>query len=1079
MTHKPLLSIKVVSKAVSEILGPVPDDHLSIIKDWQEKTKFGSSETNLDGSFITGFLCPLLGYAESNATGKWTIQKNTAIAGTGNVDVGIGHFTSDGKASLVAPFELKGPKTKDLDAIMPGRHKTPVQQAWEYAMDTKGAQWVLVSNMTEIRLYAVGYGRQAYEIFKLNELHQPKDYARFKLLLGAPALLGGGAASLLKLSETADKDITNRLYRDYKALRSNLIQGLQKHNVSLSVEDAIQYAQTILDRVLFIAFAEDTRLLPQRSLADAFEVKDDYSEATIWERFVKLFSWVDKGFPKRNIPPYNGGLFRQDEAIDALTVPDKLCEGFKKLGEYDFASEISVNILGHIFEQSITDLEEIKAQLENAEYDTKQGKRKKDGVFYTPDFITRYIVEQAVGGWLDERRTEFGFYDLPELDPEKDYPNLIMGKKKQSTGKVSLTPNAKKHLAYWQAYKTALASIKVLDPACGSGAFLVQTFDYLLEEGQRVNAEIARLQGGIEDILERLDTSILKNNLFGVDLNPESVEITKLSLWLKTASSREKLTYLDDNIKCGNSIVGDSKFAGAAALNWHDSFKSIFAAGGFDVVVGNPPYVRSELFSKDKPYLQENYTTYDGAADLYVYFYEKGVDLLKAGGLLGYISNSTFFKTGYGVTLRTYLSQHVSLKRLVDFGDRQVFEGATTYPAIVILKKVVPAAGSKIAFTKVTDAKVNFATLEAQAATMLQTNLGQTSWHLESVSSATLRKKIVGDHKTLLEQYSHPLYGIKTGLNSAFIIGQTKRDQLVKADPSVAAVIKPFLEGKDLQKWHTENRDLHLILFEKGWTKQNSGLTDETAAWNWLQQKHPGVTSHLATFAEKAKTRGDKGDFWWELRACAYYPQFDTPKVIYPDIAADNQFSLDTKSCVFTNTAYMVPNADWFLLAVLNSKVSWFFWSGQSAILRGGFLRFFSQNVEPTPIPHASETQRADLGKLAEQCQQAAEARYKAQQDVVKRIPDLALNPTTAKLTTKLQAWWEMDFVAFQTEVKKAFKQGIPVSERSQWQTFLEEHRKLIEALSAKISNYEGEINKQVYALFNLSADEIAVIEGQ
>ena len=167
------------------------------------------------------------------------------------------------------------------------------------------------------------------------------------------------AAALLKASEQADKDITNRLYRDYKALRSELIHGLQQHNKGLAVEDSIRYAQTILDRVLFIAFAEDTHLLPARSIADAYEAQDDYSDLTVWERFVALFNWVDKGFPKRKIPPYNGGLFKRNPAIDKLNVPDELCEGFKKLGGYDFASEISVNILGHIFEQSITDLEEL------------------------------------------------------------------------------------------------------------------------------------------------------------------------------------------------------------------------------------------------------------------------------------------------------------------------------------------------------------------------------------------------------------------------------------------------------------------------------------------------------------------------------------------------------------------------------------------------------------------------------------------------------------------------------------------------------------------------------------------------
>ena len=133
-----------------------------------------------------------------------------------------------------------------------------------------------------------------------------------------------------------------------------------------------------------------------------------------------------------------------------------------------------------------------------------------------------------------------------------------------------------------------------------------------------------------------LDKTILSNNLFGVDLSPESVEITKLSLWLKTATQGKTLTYLDDNIKIGNSIINDAKITDLPFI-WESEFPQIFAEGGFDVVIGNPPYIRQELLSPFKPYLQENYQTYDGVADIYIYFYEKGLNLLKPEGILAYI----------------------------------------------------------------------------------------------------------------------------------------------------------------------------------------------------------------------------------------------------------------------------------------------------------------------------------------------------------------------------------------------------------------------------------------------------------
>jgi len=1065
MSQKRLFSQKVITKACEGFASAIPAEHLKIIEDWQTKTSFGGKETHLDGLYISQFLCGLLGYEETNASEQWTIQKNTKI-GTGNVDAAIGYFKPQGQMEIKAPFELKGPDTKDLDAIMPGRHKSPVQQAWEYAMDAKGVEWVLVSNMLEIRLYAFGYGRQAYEVFYLKDLNKPEEYHKFQLLLSKTNLLGGKSFELLKLSEQADKDITNQLYKDYKTLRNNLIHGLRQHNSTLNAEDAVQYAQTILDRVLFIAFAEDTALLPENSLRDAYTTTNDYIKQSSWERFVKLFGWVDKGFPERKIPPYNGGLFKKNTAIDKLTVPDEICQGFEKIGAYDFASEISVNILGHIFEQSITDLEEIKASLEETDFDAKKGKRKKDGVFYTPDYITRYIVEQAVGGWLEERRIELGFYKLPELDPDKDYAVIKtnMSKKAKKSTSTTLTPKAKKYIAYWKAYKKALSNIKVLDPACGSGAFLVQAFDYLKEEGQRINAELAQLQGGMEDIFERLDTSILKNNLYGVDLNPESVEITKLSLWLKTANSGEKLTYLDDNIQCGNSIISDPQFAGDAAFNWKESFSTIMQKGGFDVVVGNPPYVRMEHLKPVKPYLEKNYITASDRADLFVYFYEQGIKILKPSGWLGYISNNTFFKTGAGQNLREFLLKNVSLERIVDFGDTQIFEGATTYPAIMLMTKGSPNKKHEISFTTVTDDAVNFSTLEEPAPTYKQADLGSDSWQLEANDIAAIRQKIISKHKMLKEVYGSPMYGIKTGCNEAFVIDQATRDSIVSADSKAADLIKPFLEGKDFHKWYLSSRKLFLINIPK-----DSILIDS----------YPSIKSHLLNFKKTLSNRATKQN-WYELQQAqlAYQPYMNKPKIIYGHFCPEPLFSIDVKGFFSNNKSYFIPVEDWYLLALLSSKSLWLVFTGMTTAVKGGYYEATAQHIEKLPIPKAKPEQKAALGELAKDCQTAAEARYTTQQAVIQRIPDLAPDAATAKLNKKLQHWWELDFPAFRTEIKKVFKQDIPLADRSDWEKFLNTHRQQITDYTNQINQLEAQINQQVYTLFGLTNDEIAVIEG-
>ena len=388
----PLFHHRVISKHLKHIQA-VDARCGSILETWAENLERGiyDSETQNDGEFIQRILIDILGYVGSSDGKKWTVAKNQPV-GKGNVDVALGHFTAD-NASILAPLELKGAKTRDLDAIMAGRNKTPVQQAWEYAMDAKGAQWVLVSNYREIRLYAVGYGRKEYESFDLSNLRKPEHYARFMLLLSAQNLLEGKTLSLLKESEQAEKDITDQLYADYKILRRRLIDTISKDNPEKDPLDVIRYTQTILDRILFVAFAEDKGLLPDKTLAKAYETQNLFSPQPVWENFKGLFQAINKGNAALNIPGYNGGLFADDPDLNNLKISNELCESFKKIGDYDFDSDVSVNILGHIFEQSISDLEELKAETEGAdtEFDKKKSKRKKDGIFYTPAYITRYI----------------------------------------------------------------------------------------------------------------------------------------------------------------------------------------------------------------------------------------------------------------------------------------------------------------------------------------------------------------------------------------------------------------------------------------------------------------------------------------------------------------------------------------------------------------------------------------------------------------------------------------------------------------------------------------------------------------
>ena len=552
-----LFNQKVLKRVI--VPAPLPGEHLSTLGMWAEMIQTDRisalKETALRGQFISKIVEGVLGYKGASSGSEYTVSEEQPIL-RGSVDLALGRFGA-GQTKIVAPFELKGAKTENLDAIMPGRHKTPVQQAWEYATNVRGVKWVIVSNMTELRLYGFGEGTQIFEPFDLAKLTEPFEYARFMLLLSAGNLLTGRTDELLKESHREDKDITDALYADYKELRKTLISSVRHEIPTVDGLAAIATAQTILDRVLFTAFAEDTGLLPQHILETAFEHSDPFNPRPVWDNFKGLFSSIDKGNKVISVPPYNGGLFAPDPIIDRLTIPDSVCEKFKDIGAYDFNSEVSVTVLGRIFEQSITDVERLKAEVRGEEIEPEKksgttGRRKRDGVVYTPDYIARFIVSQTLSVHLGEI---FSSIIMEYSQKGASLANYEAIKWRRKTAEREA----------WETYRDRLKRLRIVDPACGSGVFLVMAFDYMKAELLRVNEkikELSRQDKHYGDLLNYVpDSEILTNNLFGVDVNAESVEIAKLSLWIKTARRGKVLDSLDANLRVGDSLIEDSNFA--------------------------------------------------------------------------------------------------------------------------------------------------------------------------------------------------------------------------------------------------------------------------------------------------------------------------------------------------------------------------------------------------------------------------------------------------------------------------------------------------------------------------------------
>jgi type I restriction-modification system DNA methylase subunit len=383
-------------------------------------------------------------------------------------------------------------------------------------------------------------------------------------------------------------------------------------------------------------------------------------------------------------------------------------------------------------------------------------RRRKEGTFYTPPFITRYIVEQALGGVLDERFDELR--SAQQMAARGAAKTALADPRVYELDKLT-KPARAALIKFWEAWQDELTTIRLLDPACGSGAFLVEAFDQLHAAYERSNDRLAELRG--HRTLFDLDKRILENNLYGVDLNEEAVEICRLSLWIKTAARGKPLTSLDHPIRVGNSIVADAAVH-PKALDWQAAFPEVFGnsppskggvgggipEAGFDVVVGNPPYVRQEMLSDYKPYLQANYEAYHGMADLYVYFYELGLRVLKPGGLLSFIVTNKWMKSGYGEPLRRYFGEQAWIESVVDFGHaKQIFEDADVFPSIIVArrptKKPKPTTARLCTIPReqlrIDDLSRQ---IEAEGVELPLSQLGADVWQLEPGSVTALLSKI-------------------------------------------------------------------------------------------------------------------------------------------------------------------------------------------------------------------------------------------------------------------------------------------------------------------------------------------------
>ena len=863
----------------------------------------------------------------------------------------------------------------------------------------------------------------------------PTNWPELEGIFSKKAVLQGSfdkyaeSSKLKKGTATVDE----KFLKEIESWRSELAHKIALRNSKLTTRELNFAVQRTIDRIIFLRICED------RGMEQYGKLQSLLNGVNVYKRLFQLFQQADDR--------YNSGLFHFSRERDRQEEPDNLTpflniddEPIKDIinrlyypeSPYEF-SVLSADILGQVYEQFLGKVIRL-TEGHHAKIEEKPEVRKAGGIYYTPTYIVDYIVKNTVGrllGQAYESPPDKG--DKGGLSPSLDagtHPKdgsgqgaglsaqagipslnspLIRGAGGVSSssaggpeGRVKGGKTNKKPITPKDASK-----LRILDPACGSGSFLIGAYQYLLDwhldwyvkDGAEKYTKAARpilyqaggTHAGHGSGGYRLTTyerkRILLNNIYGVDIDPQAVEVTKLSLLLKVLEGENSQTLdvqfklfheralpdLENNIKCGNSLIGpdfyqqqslnlfnDDKLLRINAFDWNTEFADIMTSGGFDAVIGNPPYVRQEGLGEFKDYFEHHYKVFHGMADLYAYFIERGVSLLKHDGLFSYIVANKWMRANYGKPLRKWLKDQY-IKEIIDFGDLPVFEKATTYPCIIRIKKGKPSASFHATNMTTLDFESLQVYVQEQQHPVQYDSLDDTGWSLSDERTQALLKKLKTQGIPLGEYVKGKIYyGIKTGLNEAFVIDSETRIHLIAEDPKSRELIKPFLFGRDIKRYTPSLSDRFLIF-----TRHGVDI-----------KQYPAIESHLMEYKEQLMPRpkdwkggewkGRKpGAYkWYEIQdTIDYYAEFEKPKIMYAEIATQGQFTIDLNNQYSDTTSYILGSDSLFLLGILNSKLFTFLFSKTSSEIRGGFFRWKRQYMYPLTIPQTDISNPADKAR--------------------------------------------------------------------------------------------------------------------
>lgn len=829
-------------------------------------------------------------------------------------------------------------------------------------------------------------------------------------------------------SKKGVSEVDDEFLNDISTWRELLARNIALRNKESIDESCLNYAvQMTIDRIIFLRICEDRGIEPFNQLRELTEKPDIYQDLQ------DLF--------KRAELKFNSGLFtfnsqknsntHQDNLTPSLSIDDKVLKEiitdlYYPKSTYNFKA-IPVEILGQVYEQFLGKVIRLTPG-HQAKIEEKPEVRKAGGVYYTPKYIVDYIVANTVG-------------------------KLLEGKTPEEASKL-----------------------RIVDPACGSGSFLLGAFQYLMDwhEDWYFSHEPEKWSRGKEPTLAPVDGGdfrlstpekkrILINNIYGVDIDSQAVEVTKLSLLLKVLEEEtgqlslgfeHVLPDLGNNIKCGNSLIGWDYFEGQLILDekevkrvnpfdWQKSFPQVFEQGGFNAVIGNPPYIRIQMLREWAPtdvnfYNKSFNSATKGNYDIYVIFIEKGLEILNPTGHLGFILPHKFFNAHFAGPVRNLISLGNHLEKIVHFGSEQVFENATTYTCLLFLNK---SPQENFLFASIEE-NVSIKEFLNHEISIENNNFhsfppGESEWHFfdsqkqKVINSLNKQTILLGDVTRKIFQ------GIATSADNVFVLKYIRqsRDKYICYSKEMGIeieiepkLLKPFLMGKDVHRYEPLTRN-NYVIFPYEVNNEKFDLLEPS----FIKSEYPEGWKYLINNKEILSKRENgryEGKYFYAFSRPQNMVEFSLPKIVTPEIALGCQMTLDEDGAFYHTTkvySFVFKNCQSentkYWLGVLNSKPLWYFLKSTGYVLRGGFFTFKTNYLNPFPV------RTIDFNKTADK------KHHEHMIDLVEHILDL--------------------------------HKRTPQTPHEQ------------ERLQREISATDAQIDRLVYDLYGLTEEEIRIVEGK